>query len=283
MKKLLALALSSIMAISLVACSSREKEDSRAPANRLEEILDRGYITVATEPYFAPNEFIDPSKEGDEQYVGRDIEMAKYIADKLGVECRIVPLEFTEVLTSVQAGKYDLAISALSWTPDRAEAMNLSKGYYEEEDTEGYGFLVRTEDRDKYKTARDFSDAVLVVQKGSLQEALINNQIPEYKELKYVSSMEDSFLMVKEGKADAAACFVGNARIYAEKNEGLGIAEAFRFELTDEYSGTRIGMLKGEDELTDRINEIIDELLESGQYKKWFDEYTEYSKNLGIE
>ena len=68
-------------------------------------------MTVATEPYFAPNEFIDPTKTGDEMYVGSDIEFAKYIGEKLGVEVKIVPLEFTEVLTSVQQGKYDIAIS----------------------------------------------------------------------------------------------------------------------------------------------------------------------------
>ena len=36
--------------------------------NRLNEILERGYIEIATEPYFAPNEFIDPTKSGEEAY-----------------------------------------------------------------------------------------------------------------------------------------------------------------------------------------------------------------------
>lgn len=39
------------------------------------------------------------------------------IADKLGVELKIVPLEFAAVLSSVTEGKYDLAISALAYTP----------------------------------------------------------------------------------------------------------------------------------------------------------------------
>ena len=87
---------------------------TQAPgANRLEQIQARGYIEVATEPYFAPCEFIDPAKEGDEKYVGADIELAELIAETLGVECRIVPLEFTAVLSSVTEGKYDMAISAV--------------------------------------------------------------------------------------------------------------------------------------------------------------------------
>ena len=53
--------------------------------NRLNEILERGYIEIATEPYFAPNEFIDPTKSGEEAYTGSDVELAKYIGEALGV------------------------------------------------------------------------------------------------------------------------------------------------------------------------------------------------------
>lgn len=98
--------------------------------NRLNEILERGYIEIATEPYFAPNEFIDPTKSGEEAYTGSDVELAKYIGEALGVEVRLKPMDFTSVLGSITTGKYDLAISALAYTPARAETMNLSKGYY---------------------------------------------------------------------------------------------------------------------------------------------------------
>ena len=252
-------------------------------ANRLEEIQQRGYIEVATEPYFAPNEFIDSSKSGDEQYVGSDIEMAKYIADKLGVELKIVPLEFAAVLSSVTEGKYDLAISALAYTPERAEAMNLSNGYYFDDEEDGYGLLVREEDVDKYPDAASLADAVIVIQSGSLQEAMVTKQVPAYKELKRVSATTDGFLMVQEGKAVVAATAMGTARLYAEANPGVAVANNFRFAVDKETDGTRIGIPKGEKELTDKINEIVDELVESGQYKAWYDEYEEYAKSLGIE
>ena len=82
-RRWIAMTLCLILAVVLGGCGEAQQEN-----NRLNEILERGYITVTTEPYFAPNEFIDPSKEGDEQYVGADIELAKYIANELGVECR---------------------------------------------------------------------------------------------------------------------------------------------------------------------------------------------------
>ena len=117
------------------AASRHHKED------RLQAIQERGYIEVCTEPYFAPFEFIDPSKTGDAQYVGMDMELARYMAQKLGVELRIVPLEFSALLAGMSEGKYDMAISALAYSPERGENMNLSKGYYFGE--ADYGFLVR--------------------------------------------------------------------------------------------------------------------------------------------
>lgn len=278
-KTFLAAALAFTMAAATITgCGA--KEETKA-SNRLDEIIARGYIEVATEPYFAPNEFIDISKTGDDQYVGSDIEMAKYIADKLGVELRIIPLEFGAVLSSVTEGKYDLAISALAYTPERAEAMGLSKGYYFDE-TEGYGLLVREEDVDKYPDAASLEDAVVVAQSGSLQEAFVNSQIPKYKELKRVSATTDGFLMVQEGKADAAATFITTAKLYAEANPGVTIANTFRFVEDKETQGTRIGMPKGEEELLAKINEIIDELIASGQYEEWYVEYSEYAKKLGV-
>ena len=279
MKKLTALFLSFIIILSFTACGAQPKTEY---ANRLEEIKARGVLTVATEPYFAPNEFIDPSKTGADQYVGADIELAKYIADKLGVELQIVPLEFTAVLSSVSEGKYDLAISALAYMPDRAEAMNLSKGYFFDEDTEGYGMLCRTEDVDKYPTAEDMKDAVIVVQAGSLQKDYVFEQVPQCKEIKYVSSMTDAFLMVQEKKADLAACFIGNGRLYSDANPGVNIVNGFKFVENKEWGGTRIGMKKGEDELTAEINAIIDEVVASGIYAQWYDQYAAYAKSLGL-
>ncbi|MDD3253453.1 MAG: transporter substrate-binding domain-containing protein [Lachnospiraceae bacterium] len=257
-------------------------EAAAKPANRLEEILQRGYLEVATEPYFAPYEFIDSSKKGDEQYVGSDIEMAKYIADKLGVELKIVPLEFAAVLSSITEGKYDLAISALAYTPARAEAMNLSNGYRYDDEAELYGLLVKEDKKADYPDAASLKDAVVVCQSGSLQELFVTEQIPECKEVKRVSATTDGFLMVSEGKADVAATEITTAELYAAQNPGVVVADNFRFTVDESTQGTRIGIPKGETELTDRINEIIGELVESRKYDKWYEEYGEYAKTLGV-
>ena len=124
---------------------------------------------------------------------------------------------------------------------------------------------------------------MIVAQSGSLQENLVNDQIPAYKELKRVSATTDGFLMVQENKADAAATEIATAELYAAANPGLAIANNFRFVIDPSTSGTRIGMPKGEDELTAKINEIIAEVIEQGLYEEWYAEYTEYASSLGID
>ena len=93
MKKIVALLLVLTTVFALAACGSKSE-----PKDRLAKIKEQGYMEMVTEPYFAPFEFIDPSKEGDAQYVGMDIELGKKIAEKIGVELKIVPLEFSAVL-----------------------------------------------------------------------------------------------------------------------------------------------------------------------------------------
>ena len=125
MNKFFTTVIASALSLSLLAGCTVNASPASEAENRLEAIKERGYIEVATEPYFAPNEFIDASKPAGEQVVGSDIELAQRIADRLGVELRIVPLEFSAVLSSVTTGKYDMAISSLA-QPRRSNGIKQS-------------------------------------------------------------------------------------------------------------------------------------------------------------
>ncbi len=267
-----------MMLLGVAACGSKEatKKDCLA------EIKDRGYIEFTTEPYWAPNEFIDPSKSGDDKYIGVDIELAKVIADRIGVELRIIPLEFSAVLTSITEGKYDMAISAIAWSPLRQEAMNLSNGYEFDEST-GYGFLVRIGDEDKYNSPESLKDAVVVTQSGSVQEGIYKQYVKECKELKMVGSMTDAYLAVSEGKADVCITAISSAQLYAEANGDLTTCD-FEFDVDKQMKSTVVALpLEGTDSLMEIVNEVIGELEAAGQFQAWSDYYKEYAKTLGLE
>lgn len=275
MKKLFCILMAVMMLVLCVSCGSGGSKD------RLAEIKERGYIEIATEPYFAPYEFIDPSKTGDDQFVGMDIEVAKVIADKLGVELKIVPLDFTPLLAAIADGKYDLAISAIAYSPTRAESMNLSNVYLAS-DT-GYGFLCRTEDKDKYTSIESLKDAVVITQSGSVQEALYNSDVKECKEFKRVTNMTDGYLAVAEGKADVCICSIASADIYAEANGGL-TTTSFRFDVDPNMNGEVIAAPpEGTDTLIEEVNKIIADLNKEGKIEAWYAEYTEYAAKLGVQ
>ena len=284
MKKFMTIVLAAALSLSMLAGCTVNAASNTGAENRLEAIKERGYLEVATEPYFAPNEFIDASKPAGEQVIGSDIELARRIAERLGVELKIVPLEFSAVLSSVTTGKYDMAISALAYMPSRAEAMELSKAYYINPNSEGYSLMVREEDADQYKAFSDFDGKKIVCQSGSLQELYATTQMDTSKlaDIARVSATTDGYLMVSEKKVDAAVCAVANAKLYCEANPGLTVLTDLRFQEDEEFSGTRVGIPKGETELLDLVNSVIDELVESGEYLQWYTEYQEYAAKLGV-
>ena len=278
MKKMIAFLLAAILVLGCTACGSKKDEGN----DRLAQIKAKGYIELCTEPYFAPFEYVDPTKTGDDQYQGMDLEVAKYIADKIGVDLKITALDFTAVLAGVADGKYDFAISAIAYSPERAEAMRLSDVYYAT--NTGYGFIVRSEDVGKYTDIDSLKDALVITQSGSVQEALYNQYVNgACKEFKLVANMTDGYLAVSEGKADVCICSTASASLYAQANGGLDIPD-FRFEVDPNMNGVCVAMpTEGTESLAELINQCIAELNESGKPEEWYSQYESAAAELGIE
>ena len=242
---------------------------------RLARIRSLGKLTVATSPYYPPQEFIDESKTGMERFAGADMELARLIAQRMGVELEIVPMEFADVLSFVADGTYDLAISALSFTSGRAAVLEMSKGYYYTEEQASSGLIIRQENADAIRSVDDLAGRDLVAQSASLQETMAVDNIAFYRKFRRLPSAGDVYDAVMEGKADAAVVDIGIARVYIENHPdcGLMIVPDVTFALQPQYTGDRIAAKKGEIELMYFVNGVIDEVLASGQYKSWFEYY----------
>ena len=100
MKKVIVILLAAALLLSVVGCKKAENKK----------------LTVAMSPDFAPMEFVDTSKTGQEQYVGFDVTLANFLADELGMELEIKPMSFDACMTAVQLGSVDMAISGFSPT-----------------------------------------------------------------------------------------------------------------------------------------------------------------------
>ena len=112
--KVLSLALAAITLFVLCACGTGASSPAAGPVSDvapteasaasngvLDEIKASGELHITLSPDFAPMEFIDSSKDGQEQYVGLDVFLAKYIADYIGVELVIEPMSFDACQTAV--------------------------------------------------------------------------------------------------------------------------------------------------------------------------------------
>ena len=271
MKKLFCAALGAAMLMAAMSgCGSSQ--------NRLEKIKESGKLVLATSPDFAPLEFEDLSS-GEAQYVGSDIELAKYIAEKLGVELEISAMDFSAVQAAIPSGQADIAISGFAKTEERAQNMELSTPFNITEDG-GQTVLVAKGQGANYTTAEDFSGLQIGAQNGSLQYNLVSSQLPEDVEIVPVGSLNDGVLMLETGKIDALASDLSNAELLLESHDGIETTD-FMFEYSSE--GNVAAVKKGETELIEAVNEIIEEVNELGLYDQWKDEATELAKSLGLE
>lgn len=271
MKKLFCAALAAAMLMATMSgCGSSQ--------NRLEKILESGKLVLATSPDFAPLEFEDLSS-GEAQYVGSDIELAKYIAEKLGVELEISAMDFSAVQAAIPSGQADIAISGFAKTEERAQNMELSTPFNITEDG-GQTVLVAKGQGANYTAAEDFSGLQIGAQNGSLQYNLVSSQLPDDVEIVPVGSLNDGVLMLETGKIDALASDLSNAELLLESHDGIETTD-FMFEYSSE--GNVAAVKKGETELIEAVNEIIEEVNELGLYDQWKEEATELAKSLGLE
>ena len=141
----------------------------------LAQIIESGKIVLGTSPDFAPWEFQDVSS-GTTEYVGSDIELAKYIAQRLGVELEIKPMEFGAILQALASDTIDMGISGFAYTEERAEAAGLSDPY-NQNSAAGQGILVLKDQTADYNTAETFAGKKIAAQNASLQMQLVQAQL----------------------------------------------------------------------------------------------------------
>ncbi len=282
LKKLLTLSITLTM---LAGCAGTAPATSTAssassevtkPANRLEEVKAAGKLVMATSPDFAPYEFEDIRKSGQEAIVGADIELGKYIAKGLGVELVIEPMDFGAVVAAVTEGKVDIAISGLAPKPERAAAMELSVPY--NKGTGYQGVMIAAKDKDTYKSLADLKGKKVAAQNGSLQFDLASAQI-ENVQVELITSLNDGIMMLQTGKVDALAMSSTTGEQYAANYPDLIMTE-IKFEY--ESAGNIAGIKKGEVELLEEVNKLIKEAESTGLYDKWVEEATALAKELNI-
>ena len=250
MKKLFAL----VIAIAMIMTCSL------AMADRLADIQSAGKVVIATSPDWPPYEYIDDN--GD--IVGTDVLMMQWIAEQLGVELEIQPLAFDACLAAVGRGDVDMMVAGLTFDEERLNAMELTGIYWNEG---AQGLLVKKGMGATFNSAEAFNGKAVAAQNGTNQQIMVEEQLTGAS-LELITKIPDGVNMVKSGRVDALAVPKTVYDSVLAENDDLEVAEfAFDFE-----GGNYIASVKGEDTLTAKVQELIDQINAEGLYQKWVDE-----------
>ena len=236
----------------------------------LEAIKAAGVLTVALSPDFSPMEFVDSTKEGQDQYVGFDVFLAKYIAEYLGVELDIQAMNFDACQTAVAMAAVDMSISGYSWTETRAENFELSDYYYAGDNETEQVLLIRAADAEKYTDAAAFTGLPVGAQNASLQMQLVTEQLPDAV-LYPIGDIGTGVLELQNGNIEALAVAKGNGDQIMANNPDLVMC-TWEFEVAAEYEANVIMIHKGNTELLEAVNAALAIAYENGYYGPWYDE-----------
>lgn len=238
MKKILILL--SICLIALCGCKKNKNE-----------------IVMVTEAGFAPYEYYDNNK-----IVGVDVEIAKEIASALGKKLVIKDVYFDAIINEIKSEKADFALAGMSVNEKRKKQVDFSNTYIISKQ------IVIVRNDSDIKNISQINNKKIAVQLGTIADSYVtDNNITKdiVRQKKYLSMAED----LKAGKVDLIIMDELPGKKIVENNENLIILDGFVFE--DNYA---IAVKKGNTQLLNKINEVIDNLKNSGKIDEYILEYS---------
>lgn len=260
--KITCLVLALIMTLSLCACGGGN--DAKGMT------VVEGKLTVATSPDFAPYEFYALDADGTPQLAGFDLALAQYIADDMGLELDIIPMDFDGVLAELTAGSVDIGLAGLSPDPTRMDAMDFSDLYYKG----GQSFVTVKDKEALFASLADANNAQFSVgaQNGSIQYDLAVENTPD-ADIVVLVKVTDIIAELLAGKLDGAFIETAVAENYAKNYPELSIL----FDVPYDVAGSAAGVKKDNAELLEAVNAAIAKALADGSMDKFIAEANELS------
>lgn len=221
------------------------------------ETVTAGKLTVATSPDFAPYEFYAIGEDGTPTLAGFDMALAQYIADYLGLELEVIPMDFDGVLSELQTKSVDLGMAGLSPDEKRMDIMDFSDIYY----LGGQSLVTTQENADVYNTfeAVNKPEVSVGAQTGSIQVDLANTNSPD-ADIISLPKVTDIIAELLAGKLDAAYIETAVAESYQKNYPELAIV----LDVPYDVAGSAIGVSKGNEALLAGVNEAIAAALADG-------------------
>lgn len=247
-----------LFAMAVIGLAASLSALSASAQDALSTIMARKSIRVAVPTDYPPFGFVG----SDMQPQGMDIDMARLIADKLGVKLELVPVTAPNRVAYLQTKKTDLTISSLGKTAERAKVIDFSIAYSPFFDAV---FGAKGLKANNYE---DLKGKVISVTRGSMQDEELQRLAPGAE----VKRFEDN-------NSTIAAFLSGQTQLFAS---GTAVASAIRqknpsadleLKVVLANAPCYVGVGKGETPLLDKVNAIIRQARQDGTIdtlsRKW--------------
>ena len=242
-------------AASSVASSAASSEAASSAAAELTTV-EAGKLTMATNATFPPYEMTTDAGE----FEGIDVDTAKAIAEKLGLELQIDDMEFDAALLSVQQGKADIVMAGVTVTDERKAVMDFSDSY-----ATGIQSIIVPNDSD-IASPDDLSGKKIGTQRGTTGYIYCSDDFGDDAVVAYDSGLT-AVQALNNGQVDAVVIDNAPATEYVAANPGLKVLDTSYAE--EDYA---IGMAKGS-ALEDAVNKALEELKADGTLQAIVDKY----------
>ncbi|MDR2295482.1 MAG: transporter substrate-binding domain-containing protein [Clostridiales Family XIII bacterium] len=214
----------------------------------LDEIRKSGELVMLTNATFEPFEYLS----GDE-VVGADPDLARMIADELGVELRIVDMDFDLLVEALKSGKGDLIAAGMTANPERAEQVDFSSVYVEN------GLLVIVPAGSDIASGADLAGKRVAVQEATTSDDFATDDVEGAEVLRFKDAIAIGDA-VQSGKADAGVLDIKPA-------EGVVANSGGKLELLPDpvtQEDTSMAVAKGNAELLAVVNKVLDAAVADG-------------------
>lgn len=241
-----------------------------AQAITIEEIQAKGELILGTNAEYPPFEWVQ-MLDGEAEIVGIDIELGQILADKLGVDLVVDNRAFDALIPTLATNKVDIVLAGMSQTEERSKQVAFSIPYY----TSVSQFAVVKGEAANYQTIEDFAGKKIGVLQSSIQESYVIEEMPEAEAVS-IKKNGDLMEFLKTGRLDAVLIRDMNLAQYLDKYSDS--AELVpNLDIVTEGAGMAAALNKDSQELTEFVNEVFNEMIESGQMAEIFDKYIKLS------
>ncbi len=246
-------------AAALLAITSTLFGISNAHADQLDDIKKKGELVVGVLGTDEPNSFIDPKTR---EIVGYEIDLARAIADKLGVKLKIKQLAVAARVPELQQGHIDLLAASLTHNKEREAVIDFSLTTF----VTGQKVLVKQDSG--IKNVADLAGKKVVTIKGGTQEPNIRKAVPNVEVVTFENGPQ-AFQALQQGKGVA---FVNDEVSLLDQHAKLGAAKSQYVILPQNLSvePLALGIRKGEAKFKLLVDDVLRGLEKSGEANKLF-------------